>query len=820
MTPRYNPDDGQWHWYSEDTGWGDVLSDADIAAAKGANQIPDTSAEADQAITDALAGLGVTKTFRAEHAKEWNEYQQWNTHQKDTKGRTLTETQAEEAYGYLTTGAVKTMAAALDYYTQYLTDPSLPSPWQVGQWLKAQPPPLVAPGAVDWGLGREQAGLPAAGPTTGLPPGAEGTPVGQAILAVTNDPAVQATMWAGAGLEGSTVGPWGTKPGDSEVGGAGEVGPWQINPIHFGPEIDAAGAADPNVAARYMLADYQNGVASVPADLWKTDPQRAMALAVANSERPGGWHEGLTADEALAIYTPERVASATGGATPGTPVGGGFHAGPAAAVAPSTRVLTQAETDEAAVLNQIYGLPVGIYKAAKDQGLTSADDIVAYWRSIQSGKTLETERLVMESLQAQGILKTAWTDDDLAQAVLLDLQDTDLAAAATAGQTPRVWFDAQMQGAADFAKSQGLTTQQLGQALLNKQTIPEYKTMTELKMSFPQYTAAEQTLGKDPEDIWAAKQLGYDPATMTPGQVQQFQVKTSLDVGQTVLWDQVPEAIKPELGALNQAQIQNEYDAAKAQARVQGKFLAPQEFLQSQYPGVFGGGTRQELQADLEKLGAYEAPPTVSGNAEWGIPPHALSPFYRLAPLGVLGAMFKPTMQTNTGVPYGAYAAGLASTGVMGIQNLEKGRTGRTLQNLINYERGIATGQGGEYPKSAEMVATRAMAEAMLKAPGPIGTQTPEEAAARKAAISTQYPALSKAVSPPAATAMPLVQGANVQLTAPAVGTLADLSQWPRKKKKLPPELGTTPIAGAVTGGGVTLGGVTLGGVASNKGLG
>jgi hypothetical protein len=663
--------------------------------------------------------------WRKAHPIEAAQLDQWNQYQKEQDGITLTDEKAAMAMAYMEPLGI-TFQQALNLYSQFVGGKvKIPPPAVAGApWSSAEIDRLRA---IVGAAPTAQAGA-APGPQTamGLPAGAEQTAVGQAILAVTGDPQVQAAMWAGASHEGGTTGPWETTPGGQQVGAAGEVGPWQIHPIHF-TNIAPEAAADPNAAALYMLPRYQDAVKSAPADLWQSDPASATMLAVANAERPQGWHEGLTAQEAVAIYG----GTATVGAAAGAPGGGGY------VPSTSTRVLTPEEQNEAAVLGEIYGLPLDIYKAAKDAGCGSADECVAYWRQVQGAKTLADYQALIPTIPgAEG-----WTDADLQAAITAGLTEDDLRQAAAAGQKPKQWFDAQMKDMEDFLKSQGLTTQDLDVMVRNEMDIPGYKTMTELGMTVNQYKAAEQTFGKDPDAIWTAKQLGYDPAKTTPGQKAMIDLKTDPVLQMTTLWNEIPEAIKPGLDKLNPTMMNNEYLAAKAQARAQGTYLAPNDFLKSQYSGLFGGGTRYELQRDLERLGVSTEVPTQPGLAGLKIAPGRIGLFYRMgAALGPYGHLVRPTMSTNTGAPgsaygvYGAYAAGMQAMGVTAVD------TRYNVQDMIDYYKSIGL---MEYPAAAEMVATRSMAEAMLRAPGPVGGQTPAEAEARQQAVGANYPSLA-----------------------------------------------------------------------------
>lgn len=249
----------------------------------------------------------------------------WNERAKAQGVDTIGESEADRARAYMGVFDL-TFPEALTLFARWQQEAALgatiiPAPAQARRLAAGTNllPPPVRQVIQDWAREAPRRAAGGVVPPPGLSAGALATPVGQAIAAVTDDPTVQAAMWAGAGLEGSQEGPWGTEPGGAHVGGDGEVGPWQIHPIHFGA-IAVEAAADPNSAALYMLPRYEDAVKSVPAELWETDPNAALALAIANAERPAGWHEGLTAEEASAIYGGTgRVRGAATGAAAGEP---------------------------------------------------------------------------------------------------------------------------------------------------------------------------------------------------------------------------------------------------------------------------------------------------------------------------------------------------------------------------------------------------------------------------------------------------------------------------------------------------------------------
>jgi len=108
------------------------------------------------------------------------------------------------------------------------------------------------------------------------------TKLEQEIDKATSDWRMRLALRLGALLEGgSLTGPW--PSGDNGV----SHGPFQINSsVH---DVSHAQANDPAFAVRYMLAEYQAGVARVTEEspgLWDSDPALAAARAAFYAERP------------------------------------------------------------------------------------------------------------------------------------------------------------------------------------------------------------------------------------------------------------------------------------------------------------------------------------------------------------------------------------------------------------------------------------------------------------------------------------------------------------------------------------------------------
>lgn len=104
----------------------------------------------------------------------------------------------------------------------------------------------------------------------------------QEIDKATTDWRMRLALRLGALLEGGSLsGPW--PSGDNGV----SHGPYQINSsVH---DVSHAQANDPAYAVRYMLAEYQAGVARVSEEspgLWESDPALAAARAAFYAERP------------------------------------------------------------------------------------------------------------------------------------------------------------------------------------------------------------------------------------------------------------------------------------------------------------------------------------------------------------------------------------------------------------------------------------------------------------------------------------------------------------------------------------------------------
>jgi len=575
MTPRYNSEDGQWHWWSDDTGWGDVLTDAEIAEAKAKGQIPTEEVGQGDFVSNILAGLTGTKTFRSEHPREWNELQQWNAQQKLADSPTLTDAQGQEAMKYVGPLGLD-FTDALDVYSNWLYKPELglPAPDAASRWVEQQ----AAAGEEPKGLiqrllaGAGRITARAGAVTAGLPTGAETTPVGQAILAVTADPTVQAAMWAGAGNEGGTTGPWGTAPGGPSVGGAGEVGPWQIHPIHF-KNIAPEAAADPNAAALYMLPRYEDAVKSVPAEVWQSDPGGALTLAIANAERPGGWHENLTVEEAVTIYGGRATAPAgitpTGIADlgPYRPAGAGGE-------------LTYTER----ALNEVLPKPidVAILQAAKrEMGWSGGELIYNVARELGLPVTfaeLDLTKLgtTLETLNTR--YRTAWTPEDLTFILSQALTEEDLGDIAGAGQKPRDWWIGRFTEVDKFLKAANIPWPDLAEGVRYDLTIPLIQLMGETKLSAMEMNVAAIQRGLSDDQIRLAVNRGINPATMSP--TQEAQLKRDTDIGLAV--EAHAANLPPDVGEAfrNQAPyLQDRYTAAKTNAMARGEFVTAMDFL-------------------------------------------------------------------------------------------------------------------------------------------------------------------------------------------------------------------------------------------------
>ncbi|MDE3097005.1 MAG: hypothetical protein KGK07_13535 [Chloroflexota bacterium] len=118
--------------------------------------------------------------------------------------------------------------------------------------------------------------------------------VDEIAMRAGGDPRVELSMLMGALLEGgSLTGPW--SPNLSDPNG-GSWGPFQIN--GGGPR-----ANDPAYAVDYMLPRYQQAVAMVDPQLWRSDPKLAAAQAVALAERPLNYQLGAAAYPAPRIQS-------------------------------------------------------------------------------------------------------------------------------------------------------------------------------------------------------------------------------------------------------------------------------------------------------------------------------------------------------------------------------------------------------------------------------------------------------------------------------------------------------------------------------------
>jgi hypothetical protein len=370
-------------------------------------------------------------------------------------------------------------------------------------------------------------------PPTGLPAGAEQTEVGQAILGVTDDPAVQAAMWAGAGNEGGQQGPWGTQPGGNHVGGAGEVGPWQIHPIHF-QNIAPEAAADPNSAALYMLPRYQDAVKSVPAEVWQSDPGGALTLAIANAERPQGWHEGLTVEEAVSIYggRPDTGPIAPGATTPGT-----IRTMPTGETTRS-RTLSAAEENDYTLNYAPYGVSRENYVAARDMGLDpfavqARNDYIELNRDLEEGLiTGEDFALALEAMQQY----------HLTAAQIRTAQQLDIP------------FD------------------EYGKTIAGGYTDEDVRTATQLGIPLSEYQWARGE-GVSNEQIREGKRTGV-PLAQTVFEVRLADTQERMDTEFTAAWNKLVGSIDPNVLATKgmagwlewkQNQLYQEYVTARTQ---------------------------------------------------------------------------------------------------------------------------------------------------------------------------------------------------------------------------------------------------------------
>jgi len=546
------------------------------------------------------------------------ELDRWNANLP--KGaRKLSDFEAEQAQKYAALGLDFTQQLNLMWH--YINNEQAPAPSAAKALSTARTDTGEMAGEID--KVRRLAGLPPAGATTGLPAGAESTVVGQAILAATDNPRTQAAMWHAVGSEGGYNGPWGAAAGGAHVGGAGEVGPWQIHPIHFG-NITPEDAADPTKAAAYMATTFEETVRSVPEDVWQSDPGGAIALATARAERPEAWGKSAqTLEDAVAIYgRPETgpLQAGPGGLPTGYPQGEAAR-----------RELTPDQQNQATYLNQVYGLPHDVFVSAVDQGITDPEAIVAFWQQMKGAATVEELRAVAPE---------GWTEADLLYFIGKGMSiEEDLPLITTSGQKPQQWWDAQMKQTEDFLKERNLTWQDLDVMVSEEMTIPEYQTLSEITGGdIAKMRAIKQTF-PDPETAWQAAQLGYDPSKMSVTQRARFALQTDPTVAIMRGWEGIPENIRPDVPTDKLAAA---YDVARVEARAQGRYLSPDEFLRGDFPGLFGGGTVQQLRQDMARIQtAPQASYRAAAKGEEGLAEALVSP-------SVLGGLLgRPSPQTE-----------------------------------------------------------------------------------------------------------------------------------------------------------------------------
>jgi hypothetical protein len=657
--------------------------------------------------------------------------QTWNDAAKEAGRNTISRSDAAKALAYQSLGY--SFEESLNLYSNWIAGvPNVPAPtpeaimaWGQEQraFTESQQPPTPTPGLLGVAGNIVQGiGTALAPSATGLPSGAEGSPVGQAILAVTSDPRVQLAMWHAVGSEGGYEGPWGTGGDGPHVGDNGDaVGPWQVN---FAPgndpnqdgvrerpdgtSITREQAADPAQSAAWMLSEFQDAAGAVPDELWQTDPGAAVAMTVAMAERPRTWNESAkTLEDAVAIYgRPE-----TGPLAGGTGRAGGLGTAATGGYVPPPTGAAEIDTWTRAINNS---LPQPFSEGEMKQGMTDSGltgEGLIRWMARTYGVPLTAaDEQMMEMAATLKGQADYLTPEDRAFVADYGLAIEDLAQIAVGQQKPSDWWKGRMAQVDTFLKARNLSWDNLQVMTEEQLTIPEFQVLNELSGGDVLKMRAIRERFADPEQAWQAAQLGYDPSNMTSADTARFRLQSDVDLQTMRLWEQIPENIKP---SVNQETLRARYELRQAEARTQGDYLAPDDFLRSEYPGLFGGGTVQELRTDLAALGQTNiwAEGRDRGAGDTGARSRRSQPFAvggGVARMGVAGATYPQAQGFGwMGQPGGML--GLNETG--------------------------------------EMITQRALAQGMLAQQRPVGTQTAAELQARQTAIGARYPELQRSLA-------------------------------------------------------------------------
>lgn len=671
---------------------------------------------------------GEGPSFRESHPEEWNTLQRWNALQQQQGAPTLTGPQAQEALRYAEAGF--TFEQALNLYSKWVQGADLPSPTEIGDWMRTKTQEAWYANEIS----RMQAA--AAAPTAGAPQAigqllsqeARQLPLVQQIFAQTPDDRVRLSMILAALLEGGSLsGPWAS--GDD---GAAH-GPFQIHALSFEEANDLARAV------QFMLEEHQGGAATfiaaveaIPDELWQSDPLAAATLAVANAERVGGWHEGLTAEEAATIYGGREHIEARwqqAGEVP-TAVGGGalrdVAATPYAPVEAAGQVGLEALIYNSDLPRPFTGaeLSAGAVQFPNLSGVALIDAMLAATgRPLTDQEAAAIRDARQMAIEMRGKIDE-WSDEDKAFIWREGMTLEDVVETVRAGQTPEKWWRGKMDEAKEYLARFDLTMEDAG--VMQEYGIPiqEYQVMHDLEMTPQNWVRTSSTFGGPltPDEIFAAAKMGYDPSVVRPEQIAAIKLRTDLSAQVTRLTGQITEDIRPDIDPRAFAE---DYYGAQQEARMRGELLLPEDFLRSDYPGLFGGGTARELRVDLEKIGRWQEAGTVRG-----------PDIYR-----------QPTTYERVGPYHKVKAATYALERMGGIFSYEGGRTpgGRgthagDVAAMVEYADRL---RRAEYPAAQEMYAERAQAQAFLGAPGPLGTQTREEWLAQREKVAARYPELA-----------------------------------------------------------------------------
>jgi hypothetical protein len=508
MTPRYNSEDEQWHWWSDDTGWGAVLTDAEKADAQAKGQIPPETAGQGDFVSKILANLTGTETWRKKNPDKAGALDRWNNALPEGAKR-LSDWQGEQCEQYLAIPGL-TWEQALNLGSAYFGGaPNAASPESAAAIATSK---TLKPDEMQHEIDRM---LAAAGKA----------PAGAAVATTTPPQALtpeQQKYWDQAIRVAQ-------EKGLPDPGAFARLLLWEsrLNPAIVNEKSGAAGIAQfmPGTAASYGI-DPLNPDEAIPAAAQLLLDNRAAkgiedwrAAYAAYFYGAGGivglgpnWEQNMDPD-----YRGELnfVMGGTGGggAAPGAAGTAGLgYAGAPYAGAPARRTLMPDEENDYTLNYAPRGVSRAAYVTAKDTGRNpldvqnqinftelnqaleskwiTADEFnfaLAYGLSLGDIRQMQTMGISQEEA-APGLVR-GLTISDLGAARLLDVPVTDY-----------IW-----------ARSRGLTDADIRDAVLSGQSVAE-------KVAQVKTTAAQGQAQAEFEDIWAKRTAGISEGILNvPG---------------------------------------------------------------------------------------------------------------------------------------------------------------------------------------------------------------------------------------------------------------------------------------------------------------